>query len=285
MTQKDETNPVDWGVRVGFVIGSLSAFGSWVFFVFAQDVSIVLSAVLAVFCGALVAYPVGWVVYGAVSIWDGIQQGINEVRKAQAESAAKQAEIAKQEAEERKRKLQQRRKELYGRNAASVSSALRAVKKVVDSEAARAGWLGDIDFKPDTEVIVENFRKAHALQKVANRLSALDNPNADDRRILAEANATIAGLEAVALKRVELIKQCATEAEHIDESLKKERADARTAEERAELHAKLSGMLYGIEATPDTTKSDSAAAAVMLRVEAYREVKNAIQRARDESPE
>ena len=35
-----------------------------------------------------------------------------------------------------------------------------------------------------------------------------------------------------------------------DESLRTEREDARTAEQRAELHAKLSSMLYGIEAAP-----------------------------------
>lgn len=39
-------------------------------------------------------------------------------------------------------------------------------------------------------------------------------------------------------------------------------------------------MLYGIEATPDTTPTDSAADAVMARVQAYREIKNQIQRAR-----
>ena len=39
-------------------------------------------------------------------------------------------------------------------------------------------------------------------------------------------------------------------------------------------------MLYGIEATPDTTPMDSAVEAVMARVQAYREIKNQIQQAR-----
>jgi hypothetical protein len=40
-------------------------------------------------------------------------------------------------------------------------------------------------------------------------------------------------------------------------------------------------MLYGIEAAPDTTPADSAADAVMARVQAYREIKSQIQQFRD----
>jgi hypothetical protein len=110
----------------------------------------------------------------------------------------------------------------------------------------------------------------------------LDKPSVDDRRILAEAKTTAANLESAAIERAELIAKCATEAHLIDESLRNERADARTAEQRADLHGKLSAMLYGIEATPDTTQTDSAADAVMARVQAYREIKNQIQRGRDD---
>lgn len=41
-------------------------------------------------------------------------------------------------------------------------------------------------------------------------------------------------------------------------------------------------MLYGIEATPGSAATDSAVDAVMARVQAYREIKNQIQRARDD---
>jgi hypothetical protein len=80
---------------------------------------------------------------------------------------------------------------------------------------------------------------------------------------------------------VELIVKCANEAKLIDKSLRIERDDARVAEHRAELHGKLSAMLYGIEATPDSTPTDSAVDAVMARVQAYREIKSQIERARD----
>jgi len=79
---------------------------------------------------------------------------------------------------------------------------------------------------------------------------------------------------------VELIGKCAMEAQRIDKSLRTEREDARLAEQRAELHAKLSAMLYGIEATQDVGPTDSAADAVMARVQAYREIKNQILVAR-----
>jgi hypothetical protein len=156
-----------------------------------------------------------------------------------------------------------------------------AVKEVGASEAARAGWLGDVDFTADIQGITDNFQKAHALRKVAHTLSALDKPSMDDRKIFAEAKTTVANLELAAIERVELIGKCATEARLVDKSLRDEREDARTAEQRAELHAQLSGMLYGIEATPDATPADSAADAVIARVQAYREIKNQIQQVRD----
>ncbi|MDH6199092.1 hypothetical protein M2272_005759 [Mycobacterium frederiksbergense] len=117
---------------------------------------------------------------------------------------------------------------------------------------------------------------------MADKLSALDKPSVEDRKILGEAKTTAANLERAAIERVELIGKCATEAQLIDKSLRTEREDARVAEQRAELHAKLSAMLYGIEATPDTTPADSAVDAVMARVQAYREIKNQIQQARDD---
>ncbi|OBB18783.1 hypothetical protein [Mycolicibacterium elephantis] len=193
-----------------------------------------------------------------------------------------QAAAAKREREARARREKQQRIEALGKeNAALVESVLSAVKRVGASEAARAGWLGDVDFTADIQAITDNFQKAHDLRKVASKLSALDKPSADDRKILSEARVTASNMELAAVERVELIEKCATEARLIDESLRNERRDARTAAQRAELHAKLSAMLYGIEAMPDTTPRDSAADGVMARVQAYRDIKNQIQQARD----
>ena len=202
--------------------------------------------------------------------------------QARVERAAQAAAARRQRDERVRKETQQRIATLGKKNAALVESAQAAIKQVVASEAARTGWLGDVDFTADIQGITDTFQKAFALRKVADELSALDYPSADDRRILAEAKTTAANLECAATERVKLIGKCATEARLVDESLRNEREDARTAEQRAELHAKLSAMLYGIEATPATTPADSAADAVMARVQAYREIKNQIQRASED---
>lgn len=167
------------------------------------------------------------------------------------------------------------------RYASSVEATRATVRDIRYSEAARSGLLGDIDFDADIRGITDNLRKAYELQKVADKLAALDKPSADDRKILAEAKTTVAKLETAALNRVELIAKCAAEAKLIDKSLHEERQDATTSAKRAELNAKLAAMLYGIEATPDTTPTESAVDAVLMRVEAYREIKNQIRLGRD----
>jgi hypothetical protein len=241
---------------------------------------------------SLIPKPV-WIILGvivavSVLIWI-VVKTVDAVGKSRAESQerarverAAQAAAAKREREERVRKEKQQRVDTLGKqNAALVESALSAVTQVAASEAARAGWLGDVDFSADIRAITDGFAKAHSLRAVTSKLSALDKPNSDDRRILAEARTTTANLDRAAIERVELIVKCANEAKLIDKSLRTERDDARVAEQRAELHGKLSAMLYGIEATPDSTPTNSAVDAVMTRVQAYREIKSQIKGARD----
>ena len=240
---------------------------------------------------ALVPKPV-WIALGiglviTVAVW-GIAKTADAIERSRAEAAerervrqAAQAAAAKREREQRVRQERQRRIDTLGNhNASLVESALSAVQRVAKSEAARAGWLGDVDFTVDISRITDGFAKAHALRAVTDRLSALDKPSADDRKILAEARVATANLERAAIERVELIAKCAKEAQLIDRSLQTEREDARVAEQRTELHGKLSAMLYGIEAAPDFTPTESAVEAVMARVQAYREIKSEIVRVR-----
>ena len=234
---------------------------------------------LAVAVGVSALFGGAFVVLAAPSRAKRREENARRAEQQQEEDARK----VEQEREEDARWFKQQRiKALGAKNAAFVESAQAAVQQVTASEAARAGWLGDIDFTADIRGITDSFRKTHSLRKVADALSALDKPSADDRKILAEAKATADALEVTATERVKLIEKCATEAKLVDESLKKERKDARTAEQRAELHAELSGMLYGIEANPAETRTNSGADAVIARVQAYREIKNQIQCARDD---
>jgi hypothetical protein len=198
-----------------------------------------------------------------------------------AERKARAAAEKREREEQARREKQHRIATLGSENAELVESALAAVQQVKASEAARTGWLGDVDFTADIAGITANFQKAHALRNLIGELSALEKPSPDDRKILAEAATTASNLELAAIERVEMIGKCATEARLIDKSLRQERRDAQTAEQRAELHAKLSAMLYGIEAAPATTPRDLTADVVMARVQAYRDIKQQIQQARD----
>lgn len=238
-----------------------------------------------IFLGVLVGVVlIGWFVAWIVSSEKERRAAVEEQERIE---RAEKAAAAKRQREERLRKEKQRRIDTLGKdNAALVESALSAVRQIANSEAAHAGWLGDVDFTADIKGVTATFEKAFALRRVTSRLAALDKPSADDRTILAEARTTIAKLEDAARERVELIRKCAKEAQLIDESLRTEREDARVAEQRAELYAKLSAMLYGIAAAPDTTTpADSTADAVMARVQAYREIKNQIELARDDGGE
>lgn len=255
----------------GSVAGGIFVFVVVVIAMVPKEVWIFLGVVLGI---VLVA----WLGSKAVQAYD--------ERKAEAERQARlareaEAARAKREREDKARKVKQQRIDVLGAtNAARLASAQAAVKRVVASEAARAGWLGDVDFTADIRGIFENFRKARDLRTVADELSALPKPSAEDRKILEEAKATAADLERTACERVNLIEKCATEAKLVDESLRAEREDARTAEQRAALHARLSSMLYGIEAAPDISAADSTADAVMARVLAYREIKSLIGQSR-----
>ena len=233
---------------------------------------------------ALVPKPV-WIALGvfiavAVLVWI-CQQVAADTQRRRAEAEAR----ARQERAGRVCREKQWRIDMMGPgNASLVEYVISLVEQMAASEAARAGWLGDIDFRAGINAIVATFVKAHELRGVTSRLSALANPSADDRRLLAEAQAAIANLERAANERMDLIRKCAREARLIDESLHAEREDVLVAEQRAELHAKLSAMLYGIAATPAAVAPDSAVDAVMARVQAYREIKNQIQLARDAEP-
>lgn len=217
----------------------------------------------------------------AVKLASSVEKRQDEARAREKARRAAQVEAEAKQRQERTRKERQQRIDALGtKNAELVESVELSVKQVAATEAARAGWLGEVDFTDDLKGITESFQKAHSLRKVAGQLSALDKPSAEDRRVLADAKITADSLERTARERSALIAKCATEARRIDESLRAERKDAKTAEQRAELHGKLSAMLYGIEATPVSSPDCSAASAVLARVQAYREIKNQIQQAR-----
>lgn len=257
--------------------GCAGSIGVAIFFI----IFVVSAIPKEIWIGLGVIAAVGVLMWLAATAIEGVQKVRAEAAKREKAAQAAQAAAEKKLREAAVRKAKQNLIDRIGeKNALLVDSARASVKKVTTSEAARTGWLGDVDFTDDLRGIVENFAKAHDLRKVARKLSALDKPSDDDRKILGEATATAECLEKAAVERVALIGRCAAEAKAVDDSLETERRDARTAEQRAQLHAQLNAMLYGIEAAPPTTPGDSTADAVMARVQAYREIKHQIHQAR-----
>ncbi|GAA3970304.1 hypothetical protein [Gordonia caeni] len=239
---------------------------------------------LVAVASVLVAIPAGaWIAIGvivaviAVILIVGAAVGSHRERQ-EALAAAAEAERRAQAVAEEKARVAR----LGKGNAKRVDAAVKAAQQVAESEAAREGWLGEVDFSVDIAEISDGFERAVALRGMADELKRLDAPTADDRRILAEATATVSRLEEAAKKRADLIAKCAVEARLIDESLRKERADAWTAEQRSQLHGELAAMLYGIEAAPPITAGDSGVDRVMARVAGYREVTEQIRLARAE---
>lgn len=235
-----------------------------------------------VLLAVLVAIPkpvwitLGIVVGIAFLVWIGVL-----VRKDAAERREARAVEAARAAQEQARIEKQQQVDRVGRrNAKRLDAAVLSTRQVADSEAASEGWLGDVDFSADLRTITQNFEKATALRLTAADLTALRDPSADDRRILADAQRAADGLEAAANLLVELLGQCAAEAKLVDASLRQEREDAETARQRAELHGELNALLYGIEVAPSDAADETGADRVLARVQAFREIKTQIDRTR-----
>lgn len=230
--------------------------------------------------GVLMSIPaVVWIVLGVlvggavlVALSVGAYGSWEKRRTVEAESA--KAALERAERERRKQFIDE-----FGRRiVARIDWARSSADRVVASEAAREGWLGDTDFGPDLAAITDSFRRARALREKAAELILLDSPNDDDRRIIDDAEAAAKTLEDAANRNVDLIEKCATEAAAIDESLQAERDAAAMAQQRSELHGELSAMLYGVDAAPrGSSNDDTAADRVMARVRGYQELKQQIR--------
>ncbi|EGD53506.1 hypothetical protein [Gordonia neofelifaecis] len=223
-----------------------------------------------------------WIAIGviaglAVLVWIGV--GLH--RAWTNRRASRRAEMEEHRVRQEAAVRQQRVETLGAANSQCVEESLAAAREVAESEAALVGWLGDVDFTADIDQIVASFERVRSLRRVAGELGRLDEPNDDDRRLLAEAREAATRLEAAATARAQLIVRCAEEARRIDESIQRERDEARTADERDRLHRELTGMLYGTENAPAGGQPESAADRVMARVAGYREIKEQIVRARE----
>ena len=70
-----------------------------------------------------------------------------------------------------------------------------AVRRIMSSEAATQGWLGELDFTGDVSMIADTLRKVTALRTAAAEWAAIPNATADDDRMLRDAQRAAAKLE------------------------------------------------------------------------------------------
>lgn len=185
-------------------------------------------------------------------------------------------------ASEPTRRLDEPREEFGEEGAELLERADAAVGRILSSEAAGLGWLGDpaeLDFSPDLAMIADNLKKAHALRTVMAELSALPKPTADDTRLLEGAQSAVHKLAEAVRTRVELLEDCADESDKVDRSLRDEEEQARIAERRDDVRSRLNAMLYGVEASVQSQPSGSADA-VKACVQAFRELKGSIDEQR-----
>lgn len=172
--------------------------------------------------------------------------------------------------------LVRRRSDEFGKDGVELlDKAERAIRRIVSSEAAREGWLGELDFRPDLSLIRTNLRSLRLLRAAMTDLSMLPHRNSDDIRTLQDAERVVAERNKSIRERVDMLGKCAREAEQIDRTLREEREQARVAARRDDALSRLHGMLYGVQAAPLGTASD-AADAVTARVSAFRELKGHI---------
>ncbi|WP_203235964.1 hypothetical protein [Gordonia sp. JH63] len=197
----------------------------------------------------------GWVLEGiwlaglvSVAVWSWWKE---ETKKAQ----ARRREIEKAERAAAKR---QQKVDFGPEGFALYEEAETWVATIAGTEAARAGWLGDLadfDFHADLEAIADNLGRAHEIRSVTIDASSLRNFSESDKRMLQDAQNEVARLERSVQERIALIGKCAEEAVDIDRALREERENVEMAEQREELRGRLGPMLYGAHGVSPVNRS------------------------------
>ena len=93
-----------------------------------------------------------------------------------------------------------------------------AVRRIMSSEAATQGWLGELDFTGDVSMIADTLRKVTALRTAAAEWAAIPNATADDDRMLRDAQRAAAKLKTAAAERVKVLHDCSLQAEQVDQT-------------------------------------------------------------------
>jgi len=194
------------------------------------------------------------------------------LRKKREENEAHRRELAKR----------QRRREFGSAGAQLFEEAEASVARIAASEAARAGWLGDpsdFDFRADLDAIADNLRRVEKIRTVTADAPTIRNFSESDKQMLRDAQLAVAKLESSVNQRVELIGECAQQADDIDRILREDRESVEMAKRRDDLRDRLGPILYGSGKTPTESPSESADV-VTARATAFHDLKALIDKHR-----
>ena len=207
-----------------------------------------------------------------IAIWIAIYLALRERARTRPQRERAKAQQQKQ--------AERRRVDEFGADGVQLMDrADAAVRRIMSSEAATQGWLGELDFTADVSMIADTLRKVTALRTAAAEWAAIPNATADDDRMLRDAQRAAAKLEAAAAERVKVLHDCALQAERVDQTLHHQREQAAITQQRDDVRSRLDAMIDGVERTPSGPSSDSTDA-VKARVAAFLELKEIIEEQR-----
>ena len=120
------------------------------------------------------------------------------VERSPATSKGRSAEEAQREADRKKREVAQRvardrkRLEEFGQEGIKLLRvADAAVKRILSTEAAQAGSLGELDFRAELVTLEETLRRATTIRNVMAESWAIPGPSQDDLELYKDARRTL----------------------------------------------------------------------------------------------
>ena len=128
-------------------------------------------------------------------------------------------------------------------------------------------------------MIADTLREVIALRTAAAEWAAIPDATADYDRMLRDAQRGATKLETAAAERVKVLRDRASQAERVDQTLRQQREQAAITEQRDDVRSRLDAMIDGVEMTPSGPSSDSTDA-VKARVAAFLELKEIIEEQR-----
>jgi len=178
---------------------------------------------------------------------------------------------------EQRRDAARRRLDEFGPDGvAALDEAETLIDRILHTEAAQHGWLGDLDFGADTEMIAAAQRRITELRKACDEWAALPDPMPVDADLIVDAQRSIGELKAAVAERLQVLHDCANQAEAVDRALAQQREQDAVEHRRDQLRVRITALRTGTRAASQREPSE-ATDLVRSRVAAFQELQATIQ--------